>query len=66
MYFYVLTYNSVQQGQYLLRDLKLAQQTKLSAKCTFVTQVIGCIFGSILNYVMMQRYALLPLSPEII
>jgi hypothetical protein len=55
MYFLVLTFNAMQQGQYLLRDLKLAQQAKLSPKCTFTTQVIGCVFGAILNYVMMQR-----------
>ncbi|RDW63662.1 hypothetical protein BP6252_11207 [Coleophoma cylindrospora] len=54
MYFLVLTYNALQQGQYLLRDLKLAQQTKLSPKCTFTTQIIGCVFGALLNYVMMQ------------
>ncbi|RDW59135.1 hypothetical protein BP5796_12059 [Coleophoma crateriformis] len=54
MYFLVLTFTALQQGQYLLRDLKLAQQTKLSPKCTFATQVIGCIFGALLNYVMMQ------------
>ena len=55
MYFLVLTFNSMQQGQYLLRDLKLAQQAKLSPKCTFTTQVIGCVFGAVLNYIMMQR-----------
>jgi len=54
MYFYVLTFNSVQQGQYLLRDLKLAQQAKLSPKCTYTTQVIGCVFGAVLNYIMME------------
>jgi hypothetical protein len=56
MYFLVLTFNSMQQGQYLLRDLKLAQQAKLSPKCTFTTQMIGCVFGAVLNYIMMQRY----------
>lgn len=54
MYFLVLTYNSLGQGEYLLRDLKLAQQAKLSPKCTFATQIIGCVFGAILNYIMMQ------------
>ncbi|RQM08092.1 hypothetical protein DH86_00000527 [Scytalidium sp. 3C] len=54
MYFLVLTYNSLGQGQYLLRDLKLAQQAKLSPKCTFTTQMIGCVFGAVLNYIMMQ------------
>jgi OPT family oligopeptide transporter len=53
MYFTTYTYNSITQGWQLLRDLKLAQQNKLSPKVTFTTQVIGCIFGALLNYVMM-------------
>lgn len=60
MYFTVYTFNSLQQGQYLLRDLKLAQQVKLSPKCTFTTQVLGCIFGALLNYVMMFTFVLPP------
>lgn len=55
MYFTTYTYNGLQQGWALLRDLKLAQQNKLSPKCAFVTQMIGCIFGALLNYVMMIR-----------
>ncbi len=54
MYFNVYTFNATQQGQYLLRDLKLAQQVKLSPKCTYTTQILGCIFGALLNYVMME------------
>lgn len=53
MYFTTYTYNGISQGLLLLRDLKLAQQNKLSPKATFVTQVIGCIMGALLNYVMM-------------
>ena len=53
MYFTTYTYSGIQQGWYLLRDLKLAQQNKLSPKCAFATQMIGCIFGALLNYVMM-------------
>ncbi|KAG0650863.1 Oligopeptide transporter 3 [Hyphodiscus hymeniophilus] len=53
MYFTLYTFNAVQQGQYLLRDLKLAQHTKLSPRCTFTTQMIGCIFGACLNYLIM-------------
>ncbi|TGO63501.1 hypothetical protein BOTNAR_0099g00280 [Botryotinia narcissicola] len=53
MYFTTFTFNALQQGQYLLRDLKLAQQNKLSPKVTYTTQIIGCIFGACLNYVMM-------------
>jgi OPT family oligopeptide transporter len=58
MYFTVFTFNAVQQGEYLLRDLKLAQQCKLSPKATFTTQMMGCVFGAILNYVMMQSIVL--------
>jgi hypothetical protein len=43
MYFKTYSYNALSQGWLLLRDLKLAQQNKLSSKATFVTQVIGCI-----------------------
>ncbi|KAJ4128532.1 hypothetical protein NW765_012918 [Fusarium oxysporum] len=53
MYFTSYTYNALSQGFLLLRDLKLAQQNKLSPKATFTTQVIGCILGALLNYVMM-------------
>ncbi|KAI8648228.1 hypothetical protein NCS57_01490700 [Fusarium keratoplasticum] len=53
MYFTSYTYNALTQGFLLLRDLKLAQQNKLSPKATFTTQVIGCILGALLNYVMM-------------
>lgn len=58
MYFNTYTWNGLTQGQYLLRDLKLAQQNKLSPKCTFVTQIVGCIFGALLNYVMMLTYVI--------
>ncbi|KAL6916710.1 hypothetical protein ACHAPO_011688 [Fusarium lateritium] len=53
MYFTSYTYNALSQGFLLLRDLKLAQQNKLSPKATFTTQVIGCCLGALLNYVMM-------------
>ncbi|EKJ69563.1 hypothetical protein FPSE_10274 [Fusarium pseudograminearum CS3096] len=53
MYFTSYTYNAISQGFLLLRDLKLAQQNKLSPKATFTTQVIGCCLGALLNYVMM-------------
>ncbi|KAF5655389.1 peptide transporter [Fusarium sp. NRRL 25303] len=53
MYFTSYTYNAFSQGILLLRDLKLAQQNKLSPKATFTTQVIGCVLGALLNYVMM-------------
>ncbi|KAI5458943.1 OPT oligopeptide transporter protein-domain-containing protein [Mariannaea sp. PMI_226] len=53
MYFTTYTYNGISQGFLLLRDLKLAQQNKLSPKATFTTQVVGCVMGALLNYVMM-------------
>ena len=53
MYFTLFGYNSVVQGQLLLRDLKIAQYAKLPPKCTFTMQVVGTIIGSVFNYVMM-------------
>ncbi|KAF4988127.1 hypothetical protein FGRMN_9957 [Fusarium graminum] len=53
MYFTSYTYNGLSQSFLLLRDLKLAQQNKLSPKATFTTQIIGCVLGALLNYVMM-------------
>ncbi len=53
MYFTVFGFNSIQQGQLLLRDLKLAQLAHLSPKATFTAQMTGCIVGAIFNYIMM-------------
>lgn len=53
MYFTTYTYNTLSQAYLLLRDLKLAQHNKLSPKVAFTTQIIGCLFGALLNYVMM-------------
>ncbi|TPR06570.1 hypothetical protein CAN33_0023235 [Aspergillus niger] len=53
LYFTCFTYNSLQQGQVLAKDLRLAQQVHLSPKCTFFVQVVGCIIGALFNYVMM-------------
>lgn len=53
MYFTTYTYNAFSQGTLLLRDLKLGQQNKLSPRATFTTQMIGCVMGALLNYVMM-------------
>ena len=53
MYFTLFGYNSVVQGQLLLRDLKIAQYGKLPPKCTFTVQVVGTMVGAIFNYVMM-------------
>jgi hypothetical protein len=53
MYFTVYGFNSIQQGQLLLRDLKLAQLAHLSPKATFTAQMLGCVVGAIFNYIMM-------------
>ncbi|MCJ1411801.1 hypothetical protein MMC19_005893 [Ptychographa xylographoides] len=53
MYFTLFGYNSVVQGQLLLKDLKLAQYAKLPPRVTFTVQLVGTIIGAIFNYVMM-------------
>ncbi|PWY87384.1 OPT superfamily oligopeptide transporter [Aspergillus heteromorphus CBS 117.55] len=53
LYFTCFTYNSLNQGQVLAKDLRLAQQVHLSPRCTFFVQVLGCIIGALFNYVMM-------------
>ncbi|KAF8271942.1 OPT oligopeptide transporter protein-domain-containing protein [Lactarius quietus] len=54
MYFVLFSYNSVTQAQLLLQDLKIAQYTKLPPRVAFTAQIIGTLFGSILNYIMMN------------
>jgi uncharacterized membrane protein len=54
MYFTVFGFNGVQQGQWLLRDLKLAQLAHLSPRSTFCAQMLGTIIGAIFDYIMMQ------------
>lgn len=54
MYFVLFSYNSVFQAGLLLRDLKIAQYTKLPPRAAFTAQIIGTLFGSILNYVIMN------------
>lgn len=41
------------QGIQLLQDLKLGQYIKIPPQVNFVVQILGCIVGAILNYVMM-------------
>lgn len=53
LYFTCYTYNSLQQGQVLAKDLRLAQNVHLSPRCTFFVQVCGCVIGALFNYVMM-------------
>ncbi|TID15601.1 OPT superfamily oligopeptide transporter [Venturia nashicola] len=54
MYFVLFGYNSVAQGHLLLKDLKFAQYTHLSPRCTFAMQMSGTIIGSIFSYLMMS------------
>ncbi|KZP23288.1 OPT superfamily oligopeptide transporter [Athelia psychrophila] len=54
MYFVLFGYNSVTQGQLLLRDLKIAQYTKLPPRAAFTAQIIGTLFGAVLNFVLMN------------
>ncbi len=53
MYFTLFGFNGIQQGQWLLRDLKLAQLAHLSPRSTFAAQMIGTIVGSVFDYIMM-------------
>ncbi|MCJ1378457.1 hypothetical protein MMC17_001556 [Xylographa soralifera] len=54
MYFTVFGFNSIQQAQLLLRDLKLAQLAHLSPKATFTAQMVGAVVGAIFNWIMMN------------
>ncbi|KAJ7592901.1 OPT oligopeptide transporter protein-domain-containing protein [Mycena floridula] len=54
MYFVLFSYNSVNQGQLLMRDLKIAQYTKLPPRCAFFAQISGTLFGAVLNFVLMN------------
>jgi len=54
MYFVLFGYNSVYQAQLLLRDLKIAQYVKLPPRAAFTAQIVGTLFGSILNFVIMN------------
>ncbi|KAF8959502.1 OPT oligopeptide transporter protein-domain-containing protein [Flammula alnicola] len=54
MYFVLFGYNSVNQAQLLLRDLKIAQYTKLPPRAAFTAQIIGTLFGAVLNFVLMN------------
>ncbi|KAK7535339.1 OPT oligopeptide transporter protein-domain-containing protein [Phyllosticta citribraziliensis] len=54
MYFTTFGYNGVSQGQWLLRDLKLAQLAHLSPRSTFTAQMLGSIIGAVFDYIMME------------
>ncbi|KAF2722237.1 OPT-domain-containing protein [Polychaeton citri CBS 116435] len=53
MYFTCFTYNALQMGQVLAKDLKLGQYVHLAPRVTFFVQVAGCIIGALFNYIMM-------------
>lgn len=42
------------QAQLLLRDLKIAQYTKLPPRAAFTAQVVGTLLGAVLNFVLMN------------
>lgn len=54
MFFVLFSYNSVTQAQLLLRDLKIAQYTKLPPRAAFTAQISGTLFGAVLNFVLMN------------
>ncbi|EGN99901.1 hypothetical protein SERLA73DRAFT_106779 [Serpula lacrymans var. lacrymans S7.3] len=54
MYFVLYSYNTVSQAQLLLRDLKIAQYAKLPPRAAFTAQIIGTLFGAVLNFVLMN------------
>ncbi|KAJ7650113.1 OPT oligopeptide transporter protein-domain-containing protein [Roridomyces roridus] len=54
MFFVLFSYNSVTQAQLLLRDLKIAQYTKLPPRAAFFAQIVGTLFGAVLNFVLMN------------
>jgi hypothetical protein len=54
MFFRLFGSNNMVQGLDLLADLKFAQYTHLSPKCTFTMQVIGCFIGGVFSIVIME------------
>jgi OPT family small oligopeptide transporter len=54
MYFVLFGYNSVTQASLLLRDLKIAQYTKLPPRAAFTAQITGTLLGAILNFTLMN------------
>jgi len=54
MFFVLFSYNSVNQAELLLQDLKTAQYTKLPPRAAFIAQIVGTLVGAIINNVMMK------------
>lgn len=55
MYFVLFGANSQAQALFLLENLKLGQYGKLSPRCTFTVQIMGTVFGAIINYILVSR-----------
>ena len=53
MYFVLFGANAESQALFLIENLKLGQYGKLSPKCTFTVQIMGTVFGAIINYILM-------------
>jgi OPT family oligopeptide transporter len=54
MYFVLFGANAQSQALFLIHNLKLGQYGKLSPRCTFTVQIIGTMFGAVVNYVLMN------------
>jgi hypothetical protein len=54
MYFVLFGANAQSQALFLVENLKLGQYGKLSPRCTFTVQIMGTVFGAIINYVLMS------------
>lgn len=54
MYFVLFGANAQAQALYLIHNLKLGQYGKLSPRCTFTVQIIGTMFGAVVNYALMS------------
>ncbi|KAJ7707539.1 OPT oligopeptide transporter protein-domain-containing protein [Mycena rosella] len=59
MFFVLFSYNSVTQAQLLLKDLKIAQYTKLPPRAAFTAQVSGTLFVLMNSIIDNQRPILL-------
>ncbi|KAI9442368.1 OPT oligopeptide transporter [Lactarius indigo] len=59
MYFTLFGYNSVIQAELLLRDLKIAQYTKLAPRAAFTAQIFGTLFVMMNSIIDNQREILL-------
>ncbi|RKF62996.1 Oligopeptide transporter 6 [Erysiphe neolycopersici] len=54
MYFVLFGANTQTQALNLISSLKFGQYGKLSPRCTLIVQIIGAIFGAIINFFVMS------------